>query len=62
MSFEKKLKKLEKIAEELEQGDIGLEELTERYAEGMNLIAELRDLLNHAEQKITEIGKQNSVE
>ena len=62
LSFEQALKKLEKITEQIEQGEIGLEESITRYEEGMKLVARCRDALNKAEQRIQELSPTPSGE
>lgn len=56
-SFEQALTKLEKIVENVEQGQIGLEESIEQYAQGMQLIKHCRDILDQAEKRIETIQK-----
>lgn len=58
-SFEQALAKLEKIVENVEQGQIGLEESIEQYAQGMQLIQYCRDILDQAEKRIETIQKQS---
>ena len=52
MKFEESLKKLEKIVEELENGDITLDKAIEKYQDGMNISKQCLDLLNKAEKKV----------
>jgi len=52
VKFEDSLKKLEKIVEELENGDITLDEAIEKYQDGMNISKQCLDLLNKAEKKV----------
>ena len=58
MSFEKKIEKLEKIISVLDSPDTGLEDLVKKYEEGMALVAELREQLSTAEQRIIDITKK----
>jgi exodeoxyribonuclease VII small subunit len=53
--FEDALKQLEQIAEQIEEGKIGLEESIARYEQGMELVRYCREVLSHAEQKIQQI-------
>lgn len=52
--FEDALARLESIAEEIEGGEIGLEESIARYEEGMKLVQHCRKILDAAEQRIVE--------
>ncbi len=62
-SFEEALQRLESIAEEIEQGKIGLEESITRYEEGMKLIKHCRAVLGKAEMRIQklQISEQGQV-
>jgi exodeoxyribonuclease VII small subunit len=55
LKFEQAMARLEKIIEGIEQGQIGLEESIERFAEGMELIRTCRTVLAHAEMKIQKL-------
>jgi exodeoxyribonuclease VII small subunit len=52
MKFEEALKKLERIVEELEAGDISLDKAIKIYQEGMLLSKQCLDLLDKAEKKV----------
>ena len=52
-SFEETIKELEKIATELENGDLSLEDSVSKFEEGMKLSKECNDLLENAEKRIT---------
>lgn len=54
-TFEEALRRLESIAEQIERGDIGLEESIARYEEGVGLIKVCRDMLARAELRIQEL-------
>jgi len=58
LSFEESLEKLEALAEQIEQGKIGLEESIAKYEEGMGLIKQCRQMLTQAEQKIQKLHEQ----
>lgn len=58
LTFEESLAKLEEIAEQIEQGEIGLEESISRYEEGMNLVKHCRDVLEKAELRIQKIQEK----
>ncbi|MCB9850142.1 MAG: exodeoxyribonuclease VII small subunit [Phycisphaerales bacterium] len=53
--FEEALARLESIADEIEQGKIGLEESIARYEEGMKLVQRCREILTEAEQRIVRL-------
>ncbi len=50
------MKKLEKLTEEIERGEIGLEESIAKYEEGMTLVGQCREILTRAEQRISELS------
>ena len=52
-SFEETIKELEKIATELENGDLSLEDSVSKFEEGMKLSKKCNDLLENAEKRIT---------
>ena len=52
LTFEKAIKKLEKIVEELEKGDIPLEKSIKLFEEGMKLSKFCSEKLNEIETKI----------
>ena len=51
-SFEETIKELEKIATELENGDLSLEDSVSKFEEGMKLSKQCNDLLENAEKRI----------
>ena len=57
-SFEESLKKLETIVENLEQGDLGLEESLKLFEEGVGLSATCKKELDAAEGKVQILIKQ----
>jgi len=57
-SFEEALKKLESLAEQIERGEIGLEESITRYEEGMALVKQCRDILARAELRVQELQER----
>jgi len=66
LNFEDSLSQLEAIAEQIEQGKIGLEESITQYEQGMSLVKHCRAILSKAELKIQELqerpdGTLNSV-
>ena len=60
ISFEDALKKLETIAEQIEQGQIGLEESIEKYEQGMALVKQCREILSRAELRIEQLQEGES--
>ncbi len=52
-NFESKMNKLDKIVEELEKGDINLEESLSKFEEGIKISKECSKILEEAEKKIT---------
>ncbi|MHC4698004.1 MAG: exodeoxyribonuclease VII small subunit [Planctomycetota bacterium] len=57
-TFEEALARLETIAEQIEQGKIGLEESIAQYEKGMGLIRQCREILSKAEQRIQQLQEQ----
>ena len=53
INFEEAMKKLEGIAEELEKGDLSLDESVKKFEEGMELSKECNKIIENAEKKIT---------
>lgn len=53
INFEDAMKQLENIANELEKGNLTLDESVKKFEEGMNLSKKCNDFLNSAEKKIT---------
>jgi len=56
IKFEDALKQLERLTEEIERGEIGLEESIAKYEEGMKLVAVCRDILTEAELRIQKLS------
>lgn len=53
--FEEAVEQLEQIIEQIESGEVGLEESLLRYEQGMKLIARCQAILNKAQQRIAEL-------
>jgi exodeoxyribonuclease VII small subunit len=51
-SFEQAMKRLEAIVEQMESGELSLEDLIVRYEEGMKLVKVCQERLASAEQRI----------
>ena len=70
VSFEDKMKRLEEIATELENGDLDLDASVTKFEEGMKISKECNEMLEKAEKKITmlikgengELAEQNFVQ
>jgi len=58
LTFEEALKELETIAEQIEQGKIGLEESIAKYERGMALVKQCRETLSKAEQRIQQLQQR----
>lgn len=57
LKFEKALERLEKIVEELEAGNLPLDEALKKYEEGVKLSRLLGEKLTQAEKKIQVLTK-----
>ncbi|GJM25694.1 MAG: hypothetical protein DHS20C16_21090 [Phycisphaerae bacterium] len=55
LSFEEAMAQLTAIADDIEKGEIGLEESITRYEEGMKLLAQCQSILASAEQRIVKL-------
>ena len=60
VKFEAALGELEAIVAEMENGELPLEQLIERYEEGMRLVKVCNEKLAEAEQKIEILTRQAS--
>ena len=58
-NFEDSIKKLEEIVEQLEKGDLNLDESVSKFEEGMKISKECNDILENAEKKITILLEKN---
>ena len=54
-NFETSLKRLEKIIEKLEDGDISLEDSVKSFEEGIGLVKECQKQLSQAELKVKKL-------
>jgi len=59
MKFEENMEKLEKIVQDLENGDLNLEASIKKFEEGMELSKKCSEILEEAEKKITILIKQD---
>lgn len=53
LKFEEAMQELEAIANDLEKGDLSLEESVAKFEEGMKLSKQCSDIIGKAEKKIT---------
>jgi exodeoxyribonuclease VII small subunit len=61
-TFEENLENLEKIVNQLEQGDIPLEEALDKFQEGITLSRDLKKKLQDAEETLTKVVSENGTE
>ena len=59
MNFEENMESLEKIVQELEKGELNLDESIKKFEEGMNLSKKCNEILEEAEKKITILIKKD---
>lgn len=59
ISFEEKIKKLEAIVNELESGEVALEEAIDKYTEAMKLSKECSNKLTEVTDKVNKILTEN---
>lgn len=62
IKFEEALKKLEKIVEDLEKGDVSLDEALKKYQEGIELSRACAQRLESAKKKIDILSKNKKGE
>ena len=55
--FEEAMQQLETVAEELEKGNLNLDESVSKFEEGMKLSKQCSELLENAEKRITVLLK-----
>jgi exodeoxyribonuclease VII small subunit len=59
LNFEKALSDLEKLVEDMEQGDLSLEESLKHFEKGIALTTECQKTLQKAELKVQELVEKN---
>lgn len=59
MSFEENMEQLEKVVQELESGNLNLEDSIKKFEEGINLSKKCNEILEEAEKKITVLVKKD---
>ena len=62
MAFEEAVKKLEKIVDEMESGELPLESMLSRFEEGTRLVKVCQSKLEEAEVKIQKLEKNSAGE
>ncbi len=62
MKFEEKIKELENIVNELENGEIDLEESINKYTKAMKLVKECDEQLKNIEKQVSKIVLENNEE
>lgn len=62
MKFEDKIKELEKIINDLENGEIDLEDSINKYTNAMKLVKECDEQLNSIEEQISKLVLENGNE
>ena len=61
IDFEKSLERLEMLVEEMEGGELGLEEMISHFEEGSKLVTVCTQKLNEVEQKIEKLVKKEGM-
>lgn len=61
-SFEASLERLEKIVEEMESGELSLEQMMAHFEEGTGLVKACSKKLNEVERKIEMLTKKDDAE
>lgn len=59
MNFEENIEELEKIVQELENGNLNLDDSIKKLEEGMNISKKCNEILEEAEKKITILIKKD---
>jgi exodeoxyribonuclease VII small subunit len=59
VNFEKALAELEKLVEEMEQGNLSLEDSLKRFEKGIALTSDCQQALQKAELKVQELIEKN---
>ena len=59
VKFEEKIKKKKKIINELESGEIDLEDSIEKYTKAMKLVKECDEKLKNIEEQVNKIVTEN---
>ena len=62
LGFEQAIDKLEDLIEQIESGEVGLEEAIAQYEQGQALIKRCRGILDKAERRIAELAQDEDGE
>lgn len=60
LNFEKALGELESIVEDMEEGELNLEDALKRFEKGIALTADCQQALQKAELKVSELVEKNN--
>jgi exodeoxyribonuclease VII small subunit len=60
-NFEKNLEQLEIIVDDLESGELSLEEALKQFEQGVKMTQACQQALTSAEQRVTELVEKNGV-
>jgi len=60
VNFEKAMSQLEQLVEDMEQGDLPLEDALKHFEKGISLATDCQQALSKAEQKVTQLIEKNS--
>jgi len=59
VNFEKAMSQLEELVEDMEQGDLPLEDALKHFEKGISLATDCQQALSKAEQKVTQLIEKN---
>lgn len=59
LNFEETMQELENIVQELEKGNLNLDDSIKKFEEGMNISKKCNEILEEAEKKITILIKKD---
>lgn len=60
VNFEKAMSQLEQLVEDMEQGDLPLEDALKHFEKGISLATDCQQALSKAEQKVTQLIEKNT--
>lgn len=60
--FEQSISELETIVNQLEQGELSLDDALKQFEKGISLARKCQEVLNQAEQKIEYLSKQQATQ
>jgi len=59
VNFEKAMSQLEQLVDDMEQGDLPLEDALKHFEKGISLASDCQQALTNAEQKVTQLIEKN---